>query len=175
MKLLQPSFLLLGLFVLGGIIFKLTSPNDCDFILNNDSIFVLTGDFRRVPFALTQIEKYPDADLYIIGAGLDASYGVTERAIIESESKSTYQNALAIKNIVEKSGLDRIVLITTEDHIQRATFLVKSELPETQIVSCPVALREMRATRRLERWLVEYAKFLVTLVGIKEGPESSYK
>jgi uncharacterized SAM-binding protein YcdF (DUF218 family) len=175
MKLLRPSFLLLGIFVLGGIIFKLTSPNDCDFILNNDSIFVLTGDFRRVPFALSQIEKYPDADLYIIGAGLEAPYIGNERAIIESGSKSTYQNALAIKNIVEKSGLDRIVLITTEDHIQRATFLVKSELPETQIVSCPVVLHEMRAARRLERWLVEYAKFLVTMVGIKEGPESSYK
>lgn len=175
MKLLRPSFLLLGIFVLGGIVFKLTSPNDCDFILDNDSIFVLTGDFRRVPFAMRQIEKYPDADLYIIGAGLNPQYQNTERAIIESESKSTYQNALAIKGIVEKSGLDRIVIITTEDHIQRATFLVKSELPDTQIVSCPVTLHEMKPARRLERWLVEYVKFLITMVGIKEGPESSYK
>ncbi len=175
MKLLRPSFLLLGMFVIGGIVFKLTSPNDCDFILDNDSIFVLTGDFRRVPFALRQVEKYPDADLYIIGAGPGAPYIGTERAIIESESKSTYQNALAIKNIVEKSGLDRIVVITTEDHIQRATFLIKSELPETQIVSCPVALHEMRPARRLERWMVEYVKFLVTMIGIREGPESSYK
>ena len=175
MKLLRPSFLLLGIFVLGGIIFKLTSPNDCDFILDNDSIFVLTGDFRRVPFAMRHIEKYPDADLYIIGAGLNPQYSNTERAIIESESKSTYQNAVAIRGIVEKSGLDRIVIITTEDHIQRATFLVKSELPDTQVVSCPVTLHEMKPARRLERWLVEYVKFLVTMVGIKEGPESSYK
>lgn len=175
MKLMRPSFLLLGLFVLGGIVFKLTAPNNCDFISNNDSIFVLTGDFRRVPFAMKQIEKYPDADLYIIGAGLDAAYSDTKRAIIESESKSTYQNALAIRKIVEKSGLDRIVVITTEDHIQRAIFLIKSELPETQVVACPVALHEMKPARRLERWMVEYAKFLVTMVGIKEGPGYTYK
>ena len=175
MKILRPSFLLLGIFVLGGVVFKLTSPNDCDFILDNDSIFVLTGDFRRVPFAMRQIEKYPDADLYIIGAGLEAPYRYTERAIIESESKSTYQNALAIRDIVTRSGLDRIVVITTEDHIQRASFLVKSELPDTQIVACPVALKEMKPARRLERWFVEYVKYIVTLIGIKEGPEYTYK
>ena len=175
MKLLHPSFLLLGIFVLGGIVFKLTSPNDCDFILDNDSIFVLTGDFRRVPFAMRQIEKYPDADLYIIGAGLDAPYQSTERAIIESKSKSTYQNALAIRDIVKKAGLDRIVIITTEDHIQRAQHLVKSELPETQIIACPVALSEMKPARRLERWFVEYIKYIATRMGIKEGPEYTYK
>ncbi|MBP5485744.1 MAG: YdcF family protein [Alphaproteobacteria bacterium] len=175
MKLLHPSFLLLGIFVLGGIIFKLTTPNDCGFILDNDSIFVLTGDFRRVPFAMRQVEKYPDADLYIIGAGLDKQYQNTERAVIESKSKSTYQNALAIREIVEKSGLDRIVIITTEDHIQRAQYLVKSELPKTQIVACPVKLSEMKPARRLERWLVEYVKYIVTRIGIKEGPEYTYK
>ena len=57
MKILRPSFLLLGLFVLGGVAFKLTAPNDCDFIMSNDSIFVLTGDFRHIPFAIKQMEK----------------------------------------------------------------------------------------------------------------------
>ena len=47
MKFFHPSLLLLGLFVIGGIAFKLTTPNDCDFILPNDSIFVLTDNTKR--------------------------------------------------------------------------------------------------------------------------------
>lgn len=171
MKILRPSFLLLGLFVLGGVAFKLSAPNDCEFIMSTDSIFVLTGDFRRIPFALKQMEKYPDSDLYIIGAPDAGGYPNTDRAVIESDSKSTYQNAVAIKKIVEKSGLDRIVVITTEDHIRRAKFLIKSELPDVMVVACPVALSEMPPARRLERWMIEYAKYLVTLIGIKEGPQ----
>ena len=171
MKIFHPSFVLLGLFVIGGIAFKLTTPNDCDFILSNDSIFVLTGDFRRIPFAMRQIEKYPDADLYIIGAAPDAAYKDTDRAIIESDSKSTYQNAMAIKKIATRSGLDRIVVITTEDHIRRAKYLVQSELPKSTVVACPAALSEMPPARRLERWVIEYVKYIVTRCGIKESPK----
>lgn len=174
MKLFHPSLLLLGLFVIGGIAFKLTTPNDCDFILPNDSIFVLTGDFRRIPFAMRQIDKYPDADLYIIGAGPESQYKGADRATIESDSKSTYQNALAIRQISEKSGLDRIVLITTEDHIRRAKYLIQSELPKSTIVACPVALSEMPPARRLERWFIEYVKYIATMIGIKESPSFLY-
>lgn len=174
MKIFHPSFLLLGLFVIGGIAFKLTTPNDCDFILPNDSIFVLTGDFRRIPFAMKQIDKYPDADLYIIGVGAESQKN-TDRATIESDSKSTYQNALAIRKITERSGLDRIVVITTEDHIRRAKHLIQSELAKTTIVACPVKLSEMPPARRLERWLIEYVKYIATMVGIKESPSFLYK
>ena len=168
MKLLTPS-LLFGLFVLGGIIFKLTSPNDCANILPNDSIFVLTGDARRIPFAVRQMKNKPYSDLYIIGAGANTAHGANIRAFIESNSKSTYQNACAIKRIVRKAGLDRIVLITTEDHIHRAKYLVKSELPDTKIVACSAILSEMSAGRRLERWTIEYIKYIVTMIGIKES------
>ena len=171
MRFLRPSFLLIALFVVGGIAFKLTIPNDCEFILDNDSIFVLTGDFRRIPFAVNKANQYPDSDLYIIGAAPDSAYVDTGRATIESDSKSTYQNALAIRKIVEKSGLDRIVLITTEDHIRRAKHLVHRELPNTMIVACPVALSEMPPARRLERWFIEYVKYLVTMLGIRESPQ----
>ena len=168
MKILRPSFLLFGLFVLGGIIFKVTSPNECLNILTTDSIFVLTGDNRRIPFAIKQMKKYPYSDLYIIGAGAGTLPQETN-AIIESTSKSTYQNALAIRRIAQKSGLDRIVVITTEDHIHRAKYLIKSELPDTNIVMCPATLSEMSAGRRLERWTIEYIKYIVTMFGIKEG------
>lgn len=169
MRLLTPSFLILGFFVLGGMIFKSLAPTKCETILSDDSIFVLTGDARRIPFAMRQLRKYPHADLYVIGAGAQGSFEMARRVTIESDSKSTYQNALAIKDIAQKTGLDRLVIITTEEHMNRAKYLVKQELPETEIVACPVPLSGMPATKRLERWTTEYIKYIVTMFGIKES------
>ena len=169
MRFLTPSFLFLALFVLGGMIFKVSAPSSCGTILPDDSIFVLTGDERRIPFAVRQMQKYPDTDLYIIGAGAPVVGNLASRAQIESESKSTYQNAHAIKKIVTNAGLDRIVIITTEEHMNRATYLIQHELPNTEIVTCPAMLTGMPAAKRLERWTTEYIKYIVTLFGIKES------
>ena len=169
MKLLTPSLLIITCFIIGGAIFKSVSPRHCATILPDDTIFVLTGDMRRIPFAMRQLRKYPDADLYIIGAGADASFDMSRRVTIESDSKSTYQNALAIKKIAQRTGLDRIVIITTEDHMNRAKYLIERELPYSEIVACPVPLTDMPGTKRLERWTIEYIKYIATLFGIKEG------
>ncbi len=169
MKFLTPSFMALACFVIGGMVFKSVSPTQCGPIMPDDSIFVLTGDVRRIPFAMRQLNKYPDADLYIIGAGDGASFEMSDRATVESESKSTYQNARAIREIATRAGLDRIVLVTTEDHMNRSQYLLRMELPNTQIVPCPVRLTGMPATKRLERWATEYIKYIVTMLGIKEG------
>ncbi len=169
MKYLTPSFVLLGCFVLGGIIFKSSAPRECNGILPDDSIFVLTGDMRRIPFAMRQLHANPDSDLYIIGVGAPASFEMTQRVSIESDSKSTYQNAKAIRDIVNRAGLDRIVLVTTEDHINRAMYLVRSELPDVNVVACPVTLSAMPPAKRLERWTTEYIKYIVTMFGIKES------
>lgn len=169
MKFLTPSFLAFALFISGGILFKSIAPRTCGPILPDDSIFVLTGDARRIPFAMRQLEKYPDADLYIIGVGGATSYEMSKRVTIESDSKSTYQNATAIRAIVNATGLDRIVVITTEDHMNRAQYLIRSELPDVEFVACSVPLVDMPATKRLERWATEYIKYIVTMFGIKEG------
>ena len=170
MKFLTPSFVVLGLFVIGGMVFKAYAPRSCGEIMSDDALFVLTGDARRIPFAMRQVHQYPDADVYVIGAGAETAVADTAHPVlIESESKSTYQNALAIKRIVERTGLDRIVIVTTEDHINRAEYLIRHELPETEIVTCPATLYGMPATRRLERWTTEYIKYIVTMFGIKEG------
>ncbi len=169
MKLLTPSLLIISCFLIGGMIFKSMAPRHCATILPDDTIFVLTGDMRRIPFAMRQLRKNPGADLYIIGAGTDGSFEMARRVTIESDSKSTYQNALAIRKIVERAGLDRIVLITTEDHMNRAKYLIEHELPYIEVATCPVPLTDMPATKRLERWGIEYIKYIATLFGIKEG------
>ena len=168
-RIITPSFLLLSCFVIGGMYFKSVAPKHCGKIHNNDSIFVLTGDERRIPFAIKKIREIPNVDLYIIGAGAPAVGNLARRAQIESESKSTYQNAHAIKKIVTNAGLDRIVIITTEEHMNRATYLIQHELPNTEIVTCPAMLTGMPAAKRLERWTTEYIKYIVTLFGIKES------
>lgn len=168
-RLLTPSFLIFSLFILGGMIFKSTAPIQCGPILPNDSIFVLTGDERRIPFAIRKMHEFPNADLYIIGAGAQGKLDVSRPAIIESKSKSTYQNALVIRDIAKIRNLNRLVIITTEDHMNRAKFLVKSELPDTNIIACPAILTGMPPSKRLERWTTEYIKYLVTRLGIKES------
>lgn len=169
MKLISPSLFLLTCFVMGGVFFKLSAPRQCVNILNNDNIFVLTGDFRRIPFAMRQMHMHPYAKLYIIGAGADWETNYSKKVKIESNSKSTYQNALAIKKIVQEQNLDRIVIITTEEHMNRALLLIKQELPQNTVLACPVKLSDMPVAKRLERWFIEYVKYLVTLLGIKEG------
>lgn len=169
MKLLTPSLLVICAFVIGGIVFKTSTPWECENIRSDDSVFVLTGDMRRIPFAMRKMHENPDIDLYIIGAGAENTYNAAPQVNIESESKSTYQNALAIKEITMRAGLDRIVIITTEDHINRAKYLISHEIPTTEIVSCPVPLVGMPPGKRLERWLVEYIKYIATMFGIKEG------
>lgn len=168
-RLLTPSFLIFSLFIIGGMVFKATTPIQCGTILPNDSIFVLTGDARRIPFALRKVQEYPNTDLYIIGAGTHTDINISRPAIIESESKSTYQNALAIKEIATEKQLNRLVIITTEDHIHRAKHLIHSELQNTEIVSCPATLYGMPPQKRLERWATEYIKYIVTMFGIKES------
>lgn len=168
MKLLSTPLLIFVFLMLGFAIFKSTVPTRCSTILQNDTIFVLTGDSRRIPFAMRKLRQYPRANMYVIGAGGTAGYK-SDRIIVESDSKSTYQNALAIKKISDKLGLNRIVLVTTVDHYNRARFLLRHELPDVEIVACPVPLSGMPVSKRLERWMTEYIKYVGTLIGIKES------
>ncbi|MBN1281960.1 MAG: YdcF family protein [Alphaproteobacteria bacterium] len=168
MKFFNPSLLVISFFVLGGAVFKSTAPTRCTTILPNDSIFVLTGDVRRIPFALREFRKHPTTRMYIIGAGA-SGIKMPPRVTVESNSKSTYQNAVAIKRIAESQGLNRIVLITTVDHFNRAKYLIKDELPNVEIAPCPVPLTSMPVSKRLERWTTEYIKYVGTLIGIKDS------
>ena len=169
MKIIRPSFLILACFILGGMVFKSTAPRECGTILTDDNIFVLTGDARRIPFAMRLLHEHPQTNLYIIGAGAPDAIKTAHHITIESDSKSTYQNALAIRNIALESGMPRVVIVTTEDHMNRARYLIAHELPHTDVVMCPVRLMGMPPAKRLERWATEYIKYIVTLFGIKES------
>lgn len=168
MKYIPISFVLLFCFVLGGLMFKSMTPPRCESLLQDDNIFVLTGDTRRIPYALRKLENLQYGKLFIIGAGATEIPDI-EHVTVESLSKSTYQNALAIKHIVKNQNMSRIVVVTTEDHMNRALYLLREEMPNTDIVACPASLTGMSTTNRLKRWTIEYLKYVVTLFGIKEG------
>jgi len=168
MKYVPLSFVILFCFVLGGLMFKSMTPPRCESLLQDDTIFVLTGDTRRIPYAVKKLETLRYGKLYIIGAGATNIPDI-EHVSVESLSKSTYQNALAIKHIVETENMSRIIIVTTEDHMNRALYLLREEMPDTDIVACPASLVEMPTVDRLKRWTVEYIKYIVTLFGIKEG------
>jgi len=168
MKYIPISFVLLFCFVLGGIMFKSMTPPRCESLLQDDNIFVLTGDARRIPYAIKKLDTLEYGNLYIIGAGA-TEIPNREHIQVESLSKSTYQNALAIKHIVDTQNIPRIVVVTTEDHMNRALYLLRKELPNTDIIACPASLTGMSTPNRLKRWTIEYVKYIVTLFGIKEG------
>ena len=145
------------------------TPLRCQSLRQDDNIFVLTGDIRRIPYALKKLESLPQGNLYIIGAGAVTVIPNRPHINIESASKSTYQNTLAIKKIVQEQNLDRIVIITTEDHMNRALYLLRDTLPDTDIIACPASLTGMPTPARAKRWTIEYIKYIVTLFGIKES------
>ena len=168
MKYIPASFIFLFCFVVGGMMFKSMTPPRCESLMQNDNIFVLTGDTRRIPYALRKLQDLEYGNLYIIGAGATNIPDI-DHVTVESLSKSTYQNALAIKHIVERDKFSRIVIVTTEDHMNRAMYLLRGEMPDTDIVACPASLVGMSTTERLKRWTIEYIKYVVTLFGIKES------
>lgn len=167
-KYIPASFVLLCCFVFGGIMFKSVTPPRCESLIQNDTIFVLTGDERRIPYAMKKLDDLQYGELYIIGAGAH-KISDHEHVSIETESKSTYQNALAIKHIVTEKNLNRIVIITTEDHMNRSLYLLRDVLPDTDIVPCPASLTGMSTPMRVKRWGLEYIKYIVTLFGIRES------
>ena len=166
--LFSPFLLPAFLFVVGFAAFKMNEPT-CGPISETAHIFVLTGDPRRIPFATEKLRGYPERKLYIIGAGTpDIDTGFDSQITVESGSKTTYENAVAIRHISRKKLLLNIVVITTEDHIQRAVFLIKKQAPYLRINACPVPLTKMSAPKKLERWVEEYVKFVGTLLGIEQ-------
>ena len=169
MKYIPASLVLIFCFVFGGIMFKSMTPPRCELLNQYDTIFVLAGDARRIPYALNKLNSLEYGNLYIIGAGTMISVPNHMHVNIESKSKSTYQNALAIKKIVNETNLDRIVIVTTEDHMNRALYLLRDTLPNTDIIACPASLTGMPTPSRVKRWGIEYIKYIVTMFGIKES------
>jgi uncharacterized SAM-binding protein YcdF (DUF218 family) len=171
-KLLTPSLILLLILGGGAVVFKLETPNRCAYVRGDDTLFVLTGDVRRIPYAMKLLEHHPNRRLQIVGVGGHEYASMIpekfrHRVGIETESRSTYENSVAVRKIVRSAGMNRVVIVTTEDHMNRSLLLIKRQLPRTAIIPCPVRLQKMSPEQRLARWGLEYLKYVATIFGLE--------
>jgi len=171
MIILKPYIFIPFLFIAFGVWFKSSAPSYCPWLSTSEQIFVLTGDARRIPFAMEKLDGFPARTLFVIGTVPDYMNHVPEQfraqTRIEYHSRTTQENAIAIGQIVRENNLRRITIVTTEDHIPRAMMLMRRHAPNTEIIACPVPLSNMDAARQLDRWLNEYIKWLGTSIGIE--------
>lgn len=172
MRFLTSSLITLIIIAGGAVAFKISTPDKCALIRGDDTLFVLTGDSRRIPYAMKLLENHPYRHLEIVGVGGHEYSALIPEDIkpqvdLETVSKTTFENSKAVREITIKKGLSRIVIVTTEDHINRSMLLVKRQLPDTSVIPCPVRLQKMPAKERLIRWGMEYIKYIATLFGLE--------
>jgi uncharacterized SAM-binding protein YcdF (DUF218 family) len=103
-----------------------------------DAILVLGGESQARPVAAARLYREGVASkVFIIGTGDHEtnrrallSGGVPENRItIESESKSTLENAEFAKPLLEAAGVRRVLLVTSSFHARRALATFQQRIP----------------------------------------------
>lgn len=112
-------------------------------------LVVLTGDRNRIPQALALLEVRHSPVLIISGAGKGASltdlvnaqrgtisniqplWGKLE---VESNSTSTLENAIEVKKLLKDRKSNRLILITSDYHMERALQIFRSFFHQQEIV-----------------------------------------
>jgi len=85
-----------------------------------DAIVILTGGFGRAEEGFNLFKEGKGGYL-IIFPGRDLSVTVdTSKILLDVESRSTVDNAVNVKRIVEDKGFKSLVLVTSNYHMKRA-------------------------------------------------------
>lgn len=114
-----------------------------------DAIVVLTGGRGRTSEGLSQLRKGRGGVLILSGvhqdSDLDSIFLNTvnrverDRIVLEKRSRSTYENAVEVKKIMDERGLGSMVLITSGYHIKRAHFTFTKVMPGRKIFALSVS------------------------------------
>lgn len=117
-----------------------------------DAIVVLTGGKGRVEEGLNLLRTEAAGVLILSGVHEDANIDSIYlkklsnkekfKIILEKRSKSTYENAIEVKRLLDAYDIRSIVLITSLYHMKRADYIFSRVLPagvriETYSVSTP--------------------------------------
>ena len=136
MRLLVIYFLLFFLLVICTFFITFTGKikyKDIDFNDDSDGIAVLTGGQGRIKLGLDLLNK--NKKLQLIISGVDKK--VSRASIIpdnleninsitlDKEAESTFQNALVIKNWIQKHKLQKVTIITSYYHMPRSMLLME--------------------------------------------------
>ncbi len=120
----------------------------------DEAIVVLTGDRHRIPKALDLLRSRQAPLLIISGTGKGATltdlvnqqggakgniHQIWTRIVVESNSSSTIENAVQSGKILRARGIHRIILVTSEYHMARASQIFHRALPAIEIIEYPVA------------------------------------
>ena len=117
-----------------------------------DGILVLSGDvqFHRVRYAAELMNTGRARHLFISGAGAGGdsstvltreavSLGVPKEAIIqETRARSTYENILWTRPLLEAHGIRRLVVVTSDYHVLRAGLVARHLLEPMEVIMAPV-------------------------------------
>lgn len=95
------------------------------------------------------------------------SLGVAEKDIIaEENSKDTFENALFVKEILDKYGLKRIVLITSAFHMKRSVQLFKKHI--SFVLPYPTGYRTSRSHYNVISYMPNGENIAFVAYSIKE-------
>lgn len=108
-----------------------------------DAVLVLTGGEGRIAEGYRAWKEGKGRDLFILGAGREAKLasilpGGTEvppsdlaRIHIEEWSENTLENAISAKSVVISRGYRKVILVTSDYHVPRAHFTLRTILPSS--------------------------------------------
>ncbi|MCL2629876.1 MAG: YdcF family protein [Alphaproteobacteria bacterium] len=163
--LFRPSSLLILTVFISALVFMRSVP-ECREV-KSKNIVVVTGDRNRIPRAVEMARKNPGSRVLISGAGSqDLRLPKDIKVEIESDSGTTFENSLAIRDWVLKNGFHDIAIITSDYHMWRTLLLTRRQLPFTEIETCAVPSPNFTRRQRIELWITEFGKYISTLIGV---------
>ncbi len=159
---------------------SLDPPNEENFSLKHISTaIVFTGSSDRIDAAINLLEKGHIKQIFISGVGhsvrsKDLAYfhkiNKPNQHVIHlgHKASNTIENVFETKDWLKKNNVSTFYLITSYYHIPRCLTLIKSNLPETAVLSHPIYPSHKPET--LGQWFCkvriiffEYLKYLYTL------------
>lgn len=122
-------------------------------VLEKEALVVLTGDRKRIPWALALLRERKSPHLIISGTARGATLtevvnsqanssqniqAIWKKIILESSSTSTIENAQESGRILQRLGAPRVILITSEYHMVRSLALFQTLAPGPEYITYPV-------------------------------------
>ncbi len=119
---------------------------------------VLAGEARYL--VLTGSQRMVGGDSALSLARTARAAGVPpERILCETESRSTRENVLLARPLLQAHGLRRVALVTSRSHLLRALWAARRAAPQVEWL--PVAVPDAGASgRRARNRLAEWLKLL---------------
>ncbi|MBI5682506.1 MAG: YdcF family protein [Deltaproteobacteria bacterium] len=142
------SVLILAAYLFISFIHNMSGYKDAG--MSSDVIVVLTGGTGRIETGASLLSKGRAPFLILSGVNRESDLKSiffktnididSKRVILETSSKSTYENAVEVKAILKEKGFKDIVLVTSNYHTKRAFYIFRKVLPpDVKIQTHPVS------------------------------------